>query len=154
VQECARPFAPERLKSLASRSLDAVFDEGISTVGGWLDQALDNGYEALSIEPEIVRTLQQMGYSRSVLPKSRYAQLKEDTLTVDFSGWALVTHKWLPNRLAYAAVETVEERRKDIPVDDAEPLNMKELCRGSDKCPLRIPLHPGAMKYYKERGYL
>ena len=154
VQECARPFAPERLKRLAVRSLDAVFDEGISTVGGWLDQALANGYEVLCIEPEVVRKLEQMGYSRSVLPKSRYAQLTEDTLTVDFSGWALVTHKWLPDRLAYAAVETIEERRNVIPVDDIEPLSMTDLCRGSDKCPLRIPLHPGAMKYYKERGYL
>src|SRR5687767_13063503 len=37
VQECARPFTPERLKSIHKRSLDAVFDEGISTIGGWLD---------------------------------------------------------------------------------------------------------------------
>jgi TRAP-type uncharacterized transport system substrate-binding protein len=28
------------------------------------------------------------------------------------------------------------------------------LCNGSEKCPLRVPLHPGAAKYYKEKGYL
>ena len=61
VQECARPFTPERLKSIEKRSLDAVFDEGISTVGGWLDQALNNGYEAIAIEPEIVRKLERDG---------------------------------------------------------------------------------------------
>jgi uncharacterized protein len=154
VQECARPFTAERLKSIAKRSLDAVFDEGISTIGGWLDQALDNGYEVIPLEPEVVRKLERMGYSRSVLPKSRYGQLKEDTPTIDFSGWALVTHKWLPNRVAYAAIETIEERQNVIPVDDEEPLNMRDLCQGSEKCPLRIPLHPGAMKYYREKGYL
>jgi TRAP-type uncharacterized transport system substrate-binding protein len=154
VQECPRPFTPERLKNIRNRSLDAVFDEGISTTGGWLDQALDNGYEVIPIEPRIVRKLEQMGYSKSVLPKSRYTQLKEDALTIDFSGWALVTHKWLPNRVAYAAIETIEERQKVIPVDDEEPLNMRELCNGSEKCPRRIPLHPGALKYYKEKGYL
>jgi uncharacterized protein len=154
VQECPRPFAPERLRSIAKRSIHAVFDEGVSTVGGWLDQALDNGYEIVSLEPEIVKKLEPMGYSRAVLPKSRYRQLKEDALTIDFSGWSLVTHRWLPNSVAYAAVETIDERKKMIPVDDDRPLNMRNLCRSTEKCSLQIPLHPGALKYYKEKGYL
>jgi len=153
VQECGRPFSPERLKSIAKHSIDAVFDEGVSTAGGWLDQALDNGYEVIPLEPEIVRKLERMGYSRTVLPKSRYAPLKEDALTIDFSGWSLVTHKWLPANVAYAAIQTIEERQRVIPVDDDEPLNMRDLCRSTEKCPLRIPLHPGAAKYYKENGY-
>jgi uncharacterized protein len=154
VQECGRPFAPERLKSIAKRSINAVFDEGISTAGGWLDQALENGYEIIPLEPRIVKKLEQIGYSRAVLPKSRYRQLEEDALTIDFSGWALVTHKWLPNSVAWAAIETIDERQKVIPVDDDEPLDMRNLCHGTEKCPLKIPLHPGAAKYYKEKGYL
>jgi hypothetical protein len=154
VQECGRPFAPERLKAIARRSVNAIFDEGISTPGGWLDQALDNGYEIVPIEPAVVKKLEQMGYTRAVLPKSRYRQLAEDTLTIDYSGWALVTHKWLPDKVAYAAVETIDERRSAIPVDDERPLEMRDLCRSTEKCPLQIPLHPGAAKYYKEKGYL
>ncbi|HLN86134.1 MAG TPA: TAXI family TRAP transporter solute-binding subunit, partial [Candidatus Limnocylindrales bacterium] len=154
VQECGRPFAPERMKALAKRSLTAVFDEGVSSVGGWLDLALDNGYEIIPIEPEIIKRLEQMGYNRSVLPKRRYRQLKADVLTIDFSGWALVTHKWLPNSIAHAAIETIDDRKRFIPVDDDRPLSMRELCNGSEKCPLRVPLHPGAAKYYRERGYL
>jgi uncharacterized protein len=154
VQECARPFAPERLKSIAQHSLDAVFDEGISTVDGWLDQALENGYEVLSLEPDIVKKLERMGYTKAMLPKSRYRQFKGDVLSIDFSGWSLVTHRWLPNKLAYAAVETIDERQSAIPVDDDKPLDMKDLCRSTEKCPLQIPLHPGALKYYKAKGYL
>ena len=154
VQECARPFAPERLKSIARNSLDAVFDEGISTVDGWLDQALENGYEILSLEPDIVKKLESIGYTKAILPKARYRQLKDDVLSIDFSGWSLVTHRWLPNKLAYAAVETIDERQRAIPVDDDKPLDMKDLCRSTEKCPLQIPLHPGALKYYKEKGYL
>ena len=89
-----------------------------------------------------------------MLPKKRYRQLKEDALTIDYSGWALVTHKWLPNNIAYAAIETIDERKKIIPVDDDRPLNMRDLCHGSEKCPLRVPLHPGAAQYYKKKGYL
>ncbi len=154
VQECGRPFAPERMKALAKRSISAVFDEGVSTVGGWLDLALDNGYEIIPVEEDIVKKLEQKGYTRTVLPKRRYRQLKEDALTIDFSGWALVTHKWLSNQVAYAAIETIDDRKKFIPVDDDRPLNMRELCNGSEKCPLRVPLHPGAAKYYREKGYL
>ena len=154
VQECARPFAPERLKGIARRSLDAVFDEGISTIGGWLDQALDNGYEVLSLEPDIVRQLERMGYTKAILPKSRYRQLRDDVLSIDFSGWSLVTHRWFPDTLAYAAIETIDERQSVIPVDDDRPLDMKNLCRSTEKCPLQIPLHSGAAKYYREKGYL
>ena len=81
------------LKSIAKRSISAVFDEGISTPGSWLYQALYGGYEIIPIEPAIIRKLEQMGYTRSTLPKSRYPQLKEDVLTIDYSGWALVTHR-------------------------------------------------------------
>ena len=154
VQECPQPFAPVRLKSIAQRSINAVFDEGVSTVGGWLDQALDNGYELLSLEPEIVKRLERMGYMKAILPKSRYPQLKDDVSSIDFSGWSLVTHRWLPNSVAYAAIETIDERQQAIPVDDDKPLDMRNLCRSTEKCPLQIPLHPGAEKYYKEKGYL
>jgi hypothetical protein len=102
----------------------------------------------------MVKKLEGLGYTKAVLPKARYNQLATDALTIDFSGWALVTHRWLPDRVAYAVVETIDERKKVIPVDDDEPLNMRDLCHGTEKCPLKIPLHPGAARYYKEKGYL
>jgi TRAP-type uncharacterized transport system substrate-binding protein len=119
-----------------------------------LDKALDNGYEVLSLEPPIVKRLEQMGYTRTVLPRSRYRQLKNDALTIDYSGWSLVSHRWLPDQVAYAAVETIDQRQEVIPVDDNQPLDMKNLCRSTEKCPLQVPLHPGALKYYKGKGYL
>jgi hypothetical protein len=154
VQECGRPFAEERMKAIAKRSITAIFDEGVSTPGGWLDLALANGYEVIAIEPAMVKKLAAMGYSQALLPKQRFKPLKEDVLTIDYSGWALVTHKWLPNQVAYAAIETIDEKKRIIPVDDDRPLNMRELCNGSAKCPLRVPLHPGAAQYYRAKGYL
>ena len=154
VQECGRPFAPERLKAISKRTIDAVFDEGVSTPGGWLDQALENGYEIVPLQPPIVKKLEQIGYTRTVLPKSRYPQLDDDALTIDYSGWSLVTHRWLPDKVAYAAIQTIDERQHAIPVDDDRPLDMKNLCRGTEKCALQVPLHPGAEKYYRDKGYL
>src|SRR5262249_62100734 len=80
VQECPRPFAPERVRSIAKRAIDAVFDEGVSTPNGWLDQALENGYEILSLEPGVVTKLDRMGYSKGFLPKSRIRQLRRENV--------------------------------------------------------------------------
>jgi TRAP-type uncharacterized transport system substrate-binding protein len=74
--------------------------------------------------------------------------------TIDFSGWPLITHRWLPNELAYAICEAIDARRNVIPVDDDHPLDMRNLCRSLEGAPLGIPLHPGAKQYYKEKGYL
>jgi len=154
VQECGTPFAGERMKAISKRTINAIFDEGVATAGGWLDGALENGFEVIPIDPVVVKKMEQMGYTRTVLPQRRYPQLAEDTLTIDYSGWALITHKWLADEVAYAAIQTIDEKQKIIPVDDEQPLDMRELCHGSEKCPLQIPLHPGAAKYYKEKGYL
>ena len=43
-----------------------------------------------------------------------------------------------------------------IPVDhfDMRPMTMTEFCRGGEAGQLNIPLHPGAKKYFREKGYI
>ena len=33
-------------------------------------------------------------------------------------------------------------------------LDMAQLCRNDDEAPLNVPLHPGAERFYSEKGYL
>lgn len=148
---CARPSAPRRKESIRNREVNAIFDEGLDS---WLDEALDNGYEVMHLEPEIINKMEALGLKSAVIPRVRYRKLKEDIRTVDFSGWPLITHRWLSDDIAYAICEAIDARKNVIPVDDISPLNMKKLCRDTAAGPLGIPLHPGAKKYYKEKGYL
>ena len=78
----------------------------------------------------------------------------EDIRIVDFSGWPLITHRWLDNDIAYSICEAIDARKTVITIDDKEPLNMKNICRSTESAPLEIPFHPGARKFYREKGYL
>jgi TRAP-type uncharacterized transport system substrate-binding protein len=151
IEECPRPTSGQRIESIKTGKVNAVFDEGLHT---WLPTALDHRFEVLPLEPKILRQLERLGFQRAVLPEDRFPKLGRDIQTIDFSGWPLITHRWLPNELAYAICEAIDARQNIIPVDDDQPLNMKKLCRSLDASPLGIPLHPGAKRYYREKGYL
>jgi TRAP-type uncharacterized transport system substrate-binding protein len=151
IEECPRPTSDQRIESIKTGKVNAVFDEGLHT---WLPTALDHGFEVLPLEPKILRQLERLGFQRAVLPQDRFPNLGGDIQTIDFSGWPLITHRWLPNELAYAICEAIDARQNVIPVDDEHPLDMTKLCRSLDASPLGIPLHPGAKQYYQEKGYL
>ena len=151
VHECPRPTSNERIAGITAGTVNAVFDEGLHN---WLPDALAHGFEILSIEPRMLRDLEVLGYKRSTIPAGKYPGLDEDVSTIDFSGWPLITHHWLPNELAYAVCEAIDARQNVIPVDDERPLDMRLLCRSTEAAPLGIPLHPGAAQYYQEKGYL
>ncbi len=150
VQEVDHPSGATRRNSILKRSVDAIFDEGITR---WLDLALANGYEVLHIENDIRRRMETLGYKRSIIPKKKFPRLKEDVRTLDFSGWPIITHKWLSDEMAYAVCEAIYARRKNFPVDDTR-VDMKEFCHDTEEAPLGIPLHPGARKFFKEKGFL
>jgi len=151
VHEAPRPTSPERLDGIRTGKVNAVFDEGLHN---WLDDALNYGFEVLPLESRIVKQLSALGYQASVIPSAKFTQLKTDVNTIDFSGWPLITHRSLSNDLAYSICQAIDSRQSVIPVDDDNPLDMRKVCRGSEAAPLGIPLHPGAKRYYEEKGYL
>ena len=151
VHEAPRPTSPDRLDGIRTGKVNAVFDEGLHN---WLDDALNHGFEVLPLEPRIVKQLSALGYQASVIPTARFRQLRGDVNTIDFSGWPLITHRGLSKDLAYSICQAIDSRQGVIPVDDDGPLDMRKICRSSEAAPLGIPLHPGARRYYEEKGYL
>lgn len=153
IMEAASPSSPDRLDAIRSARADAVFDEGIKS---WGPLALNCGMEFLTIDDRVLRKTEEIGFPSATLTKKQYPKMNRDIRTVDFSGWTYFCHADLPSEVAYNMAKAVDLCYKQIPVDhfDKRPMTMREFCRGGEAGQLNIPLHPGAKKYFHERGYL
>jgi uncharacterized protein len=153
VMEAPNPSGPDRKDHIQSGKADAVFDEGVKS---WGQMALDSGMRFLPINQGADRHMQKIGFPSAMLTREHYSKLDEDIKTVDFSGWTFFCHADLPSNIAYNMAKAVDLCHEQIPVDhfDKRPMTMLEFCRGGEAGQLNIPLHPGAKKYFREKGYI
>jgi TRAP-type uncharacterized transport system substrate-binding protein len=151
--EAASPSSNDRKNHIQSGKTDAVFDEGVKS---WGNTALQAGMRFLPINDAAVRHMSKLGFPSAMLTSKHYPKLDRDVRCVDFSGWTFFCHADLPVEIAYGMAKAVDLCHRQIPVDhfDKRPMTMREFSRGGEAGQLNIPLHPGAKKYYREKGYL
>ncbi|HEY6198368.1 MAG TPA: TAXI family TRAP transporter solute-binding subunit [Candidatus Binatia bacterium] len=151
IHSVERPSDPRRRAAIERGAVDAVFDEGIKS---WGQTALDHGFRYVPIEGAVLKRLARMGYRPSIVPRASFHGMRADVQTVDFSGWPMVVHRNMPNDVAYAICEAIELKRRALPTDNFKPLSIGQLCADDGEAPRGIPLHPGARRFYRDRGYL
>lgn len=152
VESVVRPSNPLRRDGILSGEIDAVIDEGLDS---WGQLAADRGMVFLAFSEPALRKLERYGFRRASLGGGRLrGDFPPATPVIDFSGWPIVTHASLPDELAYHFASVLDAIREEIPYDADQVPPMSAICRGSEEAPLDIPLHPGAERYYRERGYL
>ena len=130
---------------------DAIFDEAVDS---WAPKALDLGMRFLSLEEPLLKRLEAMGFRRAVVKKADYPKLPADVMTLDFSGWPVFTHADVPDEIVSCFCAALEARKGAVPWQGEGPLPLERMCRDSEDTPLDIPLHPGAERFWRERGYL
>jgi TRAP-type uncharacterized transport system substrate-binding protein len=146
-----RPSDPARRASIENGTVNAIFDEGIKS---WARTALENGFRFLPVEGTVLKTLVAMGYRPTLMTQSRFHGLPGDVSTIDFSGWPMIVRADMRDTVAYALCEAIEKRKEAIPTDNYKALEIAQLCANDEEAPYDVPLHPGAERFYRERGYL
>jgi TRAP-type uncharacterized transport system substrate-binding protein len=151
IHPTMRPTDPIRRQGIENGTVDAVFDEGIKS---WSRTALENGFRFLPIEGAVLKHMKALGYRAARMTKTEFPGIREEVPTLDFSGWPMIVRADLRDDVAYALCETMERRRDLIPTDNYKPLDLAQLCADDEEAPYDVPLHRGAERFYRERGYL
>jgi TRAP-type uncharacterized transport system substrate-binding protein len=146
---CGGPSDIRRLEPLSRGEIDAVFDEGIKV---WLDEALAAGLTPIALEPTEFDAMGRLGWRKVSLPKARFPRLARDVDTFDFSGWPIYANASLPEQVAYDICDALAAREAEIPWEKGTGGTASHMGRESDSTPMDVPLHPGAERWYRERG--
>lgn len=111
------------------------------------------GVRFLAIDAESMQKILQMepGLMETFIPKDAYKGLESDVRAVG-TVTEIVIHKDVSDDLAYNIVKTLYANWPELAkvkkkaIEDSKP---EKALLGA-----RIPVHPGAMRYYKEKGYV
>ncbi|MBS3921133.1 MAG: TAXI family TRAP transporter solute-binding subunit [Deltaproteobacteria bacterium] len=117
-----------------------------------LDLATTKKIRLLSLPEDKIRELQKMnvGYLKRIIPSGTYPGVNYDTITVGYFTHLVVSAK-LPEPLVYNITKILSEnveRLADV-VKDMKGVTVKDLALD-----IGVPFHPGALKYYKEKGVI
>jgi len=106
----------------------------------------------LSMSEEVIKKLMAYGYERALLPAQSFRGQDRD---VPLVGWPtiLVAHKEVKPEVAYILTKAIVENKKELVkahagFKDFTPEEAWKIDRYG------IPLHPGAEKYYKDKGMM
>ena len=143
----------ESVNALKDRKIDAFFWVGGLPTAAVTDLANTPGIKIRLIDhAETVAAMNKKYgplYIEDVIPKATYRGMDADNRQATV--WnILVSHENLNNQTAYNIVKTIFDKREDMIAVHKEAENFKLENQKAAASP--IPFHPGAVKYFAERG--
>ena len=112
IHSVPHPSDPARRAAIESRSIDAIFDEGIKS---WGQTALDNGFRYLPIAGNVLKQMTALGFRRTDMSRCSFHGNKSEVQTIDFSGWPMIVHAGMPNDVAYASARRSKVAKISFP---------------------------------------
>jgi TRAP transporter TAXI family solute receptor len=143
----------ESVNALKDRKIDAFFWVGGLPTAAVTDLANTPGIKIKMIDhAETVAAMNRKYgplYIEDVIPKATYRGMDADNRQATV--WnILVSHENLSNQTAYNIVKTIFDKRDDMIAVHKEAENFRLENQKAAASP--IPFHPGAVKYFAERG--
>jgi uncharacterized protein len=88
-------------------------------------------------------------YVEDAIPKDIYRGMDADNKQATVMN-ILITHENMDDRVAYNIVKTIFDKRDDLIAVHKEAMNFKLENQKASASP--VPFHPGAIKYFAEKG--
>jgi hypothetical protein len=106
----------------------------------------------LGLSDEVIKKLSAFGWGPATLPANTFKGQTAPVPTIGTTTSLIATDK-LPNEVAYAVTKALCENRETLAKGHAglKPFNPQVGWKPEN---LGLPLHPGAEKYFKEKGWL
>ena len=143
----------ESVNAIKDRKIDAFFWVGGLPTAAVTDLANTPGVKLKMIDhAEVVAAMNKKYgqlYVEDTIPKATYRGMDADNRQATV--WnILVSHENMTDQTAYNIVKTIFEKRDDLIAVHKEAENFKLDSQKAAASP--IPFHPGAVKYFAERG--
>ena len=117
-----------------------------------LDAKMGRPLRLLTFSDEILgRLREEYGYDQGVISKTVYPDMVDRDLMSPVMGTVAICHKSVPEDIVYAITKTLCENKHRLPEIHK---SMQVFDPESAWKNLPAPLHPGAMRYYREAGYM
>jgi len=143
----------ESVNAVKDRKIDAFFWVGGLPTAAVTDLANTPGMKIKMIDHSQYVTAMNKKYgqlyTQDAIPKTTYRGMDADNHNATV--WnILVSHQNLSDKVAYDIVKTMIEKRDDLIAVHKEAANFKLENQKAAASP--IPFHPGAVKYFAEKG--
>jgi TRAP transporter TAXI family solute receptor len=143
----------ESVNAMKDRKIDAFFWVGGLPTAAVTDLANTPGIKIKMIDhADLVAAMNQKHgnlYVQDVIPKTTYKGMDTDNPQATVMN-ILVAHEKMDDKTAYNIVKALFDHRNDLIAVHKEAENFKLENQKTNATP--IPFHPGAVKYYTERG--
>jgi TRAP transporter TAXI family solute receptor len=143
------PFA-ESVDLMKNRQLDATLISAGLGVAAVKDLATSQEITVVSVPADIVQKVGDPAYIAETVPAGTYNGQTEAVPTAAVRNF-LATHSGVPEASVYAMVKSMYENLEGLTSAHAAARQIK---MDADAAKSPVPLHPGAEKFYKEKGLL
>ena len=149
-----RLSAAESVNAMKDRKIDAFFWVGGLPTAAVTDLANTPGIKIKMIDhADLVPAMNQKWgnlYVQDTIPKGTYKGMDADNKQATVMN-ILVAHESMDEKTAYNIVKAIFENRNDLIAVHKEAANITMENQKAAATP--VPFHPGALKYFAERGH-
>lgn len=132
--------------------IDVYIDNVPLNHAGVTEVTLTNDMVFIPLPDKAIESLDKVGMSREMVPANSYKGQTEPYATSS-TGMVIMAHKDAPEKAVYAMAKMLAEHQSELATENPA-LSDWDPSKGCQPANAVLPLHPGAERYYKERGWI